>query len=843
MASSSSSQHLLTQSYYDEVLADNAELHDLDAVATSPSQQAECVRETLEELLPGGVGGGSSPSSNSGDGGQNRTLDHLVLHHPSSPRGREMRSRRSHLESALSALDGSIKPDGTVELVAEGVGVGGDEGLEDDEQMVVERVVRNLRYLEAECSSGGVGILGGNVVNDCDDSKNVDDDNCKDDDDDDNCKDDGGRNAYRSLVLFQTTSSVYTLMSLLGVVSLPSSAAAADTTEEMASDGNGTVGETEGKKERTDEEEREKEERVLRAACRTLTTILSPPSPGLVRTILSAGDGTADTAVATTDDRAGASIAAALSPPPTVLQLVRTAKAEIRDAFVAFERVVGLMGRYTTALAAQLTAESKEEGVEEGGRKEFGATKDLCEMLAHLARLATAACGGCERNKVAFVRAGKSKSSDASTNGCGREGSGGIGAVVAALRLLSDLAKPQTRTPADGGPKVVVVDNDIISTTMAAYCKLLAVLCRFDDFRSPSATSNGAGGGGGALPTPDMTVSSAHDHVLEFHRRGVVPVLHEVTALALGGGGGDAELASAALAATRTLAVNDEIVQALVAVGVLRSARMALAEGVADSDGDGAGKEEEDKNEKAQARQRRSLASASLGLLRNLCGNDEIKTNLCLGTADGNAESATVLPSIVRSMRRYRSDAAVQEHGCATLAAMALRKPANALRIVEEGGPMEVLTAMRRHPAVVPVQRQGSLAVRNISSRLIKMAEAEQNDGCTSTSPKSAAADTATATTTTTPVEVRETFLDLGAESVLRDIAGRHQGSVDEAYAALRDLGCKVSMVRYDTNDDDGQVKSGGRGTRGVTMFGEAKTRFNPVFEESNELGAAVDRL
>ena len=83
--------------------------------------------------------------------------------------------------------------------------------------------------------------------------------------------------------------------------------------------------------------------------------------------------------------------------------------------------------------------------------------------------------------------------------------------------------------------------------------------------------------------------------------------------------------------------------------------------------------------------------------------------------------------------------------------------------------------------------------------------------------------------------------MDLGAESVLRDIAGKHQGSVDEAYAALRDLGCKVSMVRYDTNDD-GQAKSGS-GTRGVTMFGEAKTRFNPVFEESNELGAAVDRL
>ena len=302
------------------------------------------------------------------------------------------------------------------------------------------------------------------------------------------------------------------------------------------------------------------------------------------------------------------------------------------------------------------------------------------------------------------------------------------------------------------------------------------------------------------------------------------------------------ELASAALAATRTLAVNDEIVQALVAGGVLRSARVALAAGVA---GIHDGEEGDASKAKALSKQRRALTSSSLGLIRNLCGNDEIKTNLCLGTADGNAETATVLPSVIRAMRLYRSDAAVQEHGCAALAAMALRKPANALRIVEGGGPMEVLTAMRRHPSAVPVQRQGSLAVRNISSRLIKLAEAEQQmeggGGTSSLSPKSAAADTTNTLLPPCPVEVREAFLDLGAEAVLRDIAGRHQGSVDEAYAALRDLGCKVSMVRYDTHDD-GQARAGS-GTRGVAMFGETKSRFNPVFEESNELGTAVDKL
>ena len=794
MASSSQphQQHLPTQSYYDELLSDNAELYDLADVAHSPSQQDQCVVETLEELSSGlGSAPSSDTAANGDDAPGRRTLDHLILHHPSSARGAAMRARRTNLEAALAALDRLIQTDGTVQpLPADGK---------------VEGVLGHLRLVSKECSGialhgdegeGSEGSEGGATSTD-------------------------GRHAYRSLVLFQTTSSIYTLMSLLGVVALPSSVS------ESGGDCNGNEV----------SEPTEREERVLRQVCRTLTVLLSPPTGALVRAIQSdnnaiavddangSGEGGADANASSEADQA---IAAALSPPSQPLKLIKSTKSDIRDSFVAFERLVGLIGRYTSLVA---TASGNGEGA-------WG-------VLTDLARLAAAACGGCERNKVAFVRAGKKKKEQQNaaggggSGGNGRDGSGGIAAVVAVLTMLT-----QQSEGTNGEAKVVV------QPAMAAYCKLLAVLCRFDDFRSPSATTNGAGGGG-ALPTPDMTVSSAHDHVLEFHRQGIVPILHEVTSLALKenecgdgedgqdgnvGVGRDTDLASAALAATRTLAVNDEIVQALVAVGVLRSARLALAAGVADADG---GNSTEDKT---KAKQLRALTSASLGLIRNLCGNDEIKTNLCLGTADGNVETSTVLPSIIRAMRLYRTDAAVQEHGCATLAAMALRKPANAQRIVEEGGPMEVLTAMRRHPSVVPVQRQGALAVRNISSRLIKIAEAEQIDGSSTgnvgndaVSPKSSAADT------TTPVEVRETFLDLGAESVLRDIAGKHQGSVDEAYAALRDLGCKVSMVRYDTNDD-GQAKSGS-GTRGVTMFGEAKTKFNPVFEESNELGAAVDRL
>ena len=494
------------------------------------------------------------------------------------------------------------------------------------------------------------------------------------------------------------------------------------------------------------------------------------------------------------------------------MKKIRTVKAEIRDSFVAFDRLVGLIDLYTLA-----------------------ATKGIDQahgILTDLANLATAACGGCEKNKVTFVRAGKEKvgggscgiESQTSTAEItsGRDASGGISAIVSVLSL------PVTtmHTSSAAGTKM-----------LASYCKLLAVLCRFDDFRNPPSNE---GGGVGGMPSPDMVVSSAHDHVLEFNRTGIIPVLHEVTCFALNevdgnedGNSGRSttslELAAAALSATRTLAVNDEIVQALVAVGGLKSARIALLAGVGVGEGADSAKET-----KMQQGQLRALTSSSLGLIRNLCGNDEIKTNLCLGTADNNDETSTVLPTIILAMRRYRSDPVVQEHGCATLAAMALRKPANAKKIIDEGGPMEVLTAMRQLPNVVPLQRQGALAVRNISSRLIKMVEAEQS------SKVDTSISVGGGTEAIPSVEARDTFLDLGAESVLRDIAGKHQGSVDEAYAALRDLGCQVSMVRYDTESTH---SSGSRGVRGVTMFGESKARFNPVFDESDALEEAVERL
>jgi len=91
---------------------------------------------------------------------------------------------------------------------------------------------------------------------------------------------------------------------------------------------------------------------------------------------------------------------------------------------------------------------------------------------------------------------------------------------------------------------------------------------------------------------------------------------------------------------------------------------------------------------------------------------------------------------------------------------------------------------------------------------------------------------------------VRDAFLELGAEAVLRNIAGRHQGSVDEAYAALRDLGCTVSLVKFNA-DDLQKSQTSGSSVRGVgrsMMFGEKhNSNFRPVYEESAGLSEGVD--
>ncbi len=190
-----------------------------------------------------------------------------------------------------------------------------------------------------------------------------------------------------------------------------------------------------------------------------------------------------------------------------------------------------------------------------------------------------------------------------------------------------------------------------------------------------------------------------------------------------------------------------------------------------------------------------ALARTVLSVFRNVSADDKLKAQLC-ASGDGSDTGAAAL--MLRAMRAHPGDARLQEHALATMAAMALRSPDNCLRLAALGGVPVALQAMRGHPEATAVQRQGSLAVRNLVSR--------------------------------TP-ELADLFLDAGAEPLLR-AAGRFQESVDEAYAALRDLKCEVRRVVVDP--------ATGKARDAVEQFGQARTNFNPCFDTSNDVDGRI---
>jgi armadillo repeat-containing protein 6 len=277
-------------------------------------------------------------------------------------------------------------------------------------------------------------------------------------------------------------------------------------------------------------------------------------------------------------------------------------------------------------------------------------------------------------------------------------------------------------------------------------CQLITVLCRFDDFRS---TTHG------------ITTSSAQDHVLEFGRQGAIPVLKFEVDRILLEPTIDVDLLAVLLSAQRVLCIHDDIVQSMVAVGMLSTAKQVFA----------------------VSQRNILLTTATLGLVRNLCANDDVKCSLCVG-------ESSVLKEVLSAMADSPEEGTLQEHGCGTLAAMALRKPRNALVIVQEMGPSLILSAMQHHSTNVVLLRQGALAIRNLISR------ADQT--------------------------VKDHILDMGAEQILRQV-GEHQACVDEAYAALRDLGCSVGRTIVHA---DGTISTKPQ------MFGEVKAQFRPLYED-----------
>lgn len=92
---------------------------------------------------------------------------------------------------------------------------------------------------------------------------------------------------------------------------------------------------------------------------------------------------------------------------------------------------------------------------------------------------------------------------------------------------------------------------------------------------------------------------------------------------------------------------------------------------------------------------------------------------------------------------------------------MTLRKPDNSRVIIEGGGALAALQAMKAHPQEAGVQKQACMLIRNLVSRSQVFSK---------------------------PI------LDLGAEELILQARAAHPDCEDVAKAALRDLGCRVEL-------------------------------------------------
>ena len=815
--------NLISQELFDETILENEECFDLspeDALRETIDQFAQqlgvvvTVTNANDTATQSSNNNEPSPRSVVAASSTNNTLDsitaapdednnivaiaipsalsHLILSHPNSPRGKVERTNRTNFQDSLSILDNCVTKDGTIDINK----ISSDDdddgmGCNSSFSTTIEKVTKALSYIGLKCKYGDSSSSSSSKGDSSSSNETK------------NNSPDGSTLPY--LAIFQRTSSIYTLMSFLSIIDPAKlhrhpfymgleledpvhrrdEGGDTDTAALIMKDNLG----------------------ILNITINTLSSIL------VINATLDNGQ-------------------------------CMTVRSELRDLFIpALGRIVTLIGGIVNNNKTKVVLDeehssksdtkSSPDDIEEE-KHEHGELimKDVVRALCNLLQLATNATRGCEGGKVSFVQSTlpKELSNSSSSNNITTK-RGGVAVIISCLSITNN-----------GGSNNSNNNNTRVQTEA---CNLLASLCRYDDYRDPSTTSSG----GGAMAATGVNTSCAHDHAMEFHRAGastlLVTVARDVLSKMENGFTNEGEssllavvnerLAASVLTALRVLAINDDIIQTMVALGVLPIVTKALELGVAAAAA-----------EKEVAAPKR-LVAASLGLLRNLCGNDEIKTNLCLGSANANgtcSKSATpsILPHLLKAMQTFVDTAVIQEHACGTLAAMALRRPANARAILDAGGPRFVILAMKRHDDNVNVQRQGALAIRNIVSRLLRDlpdGDADNNNNATTGSAGAGSSSAAAVIVDDERTSIRDAFLELGAEDVLRNIAGRHQGSVDEAYAALRDLGCKVSLVKFNT---DG-LQQGQSSSAAPMMFGgKHNTNFRAVYEESAGLSNGVDQ-
>nr|XP_060641064.1 armadillo repeat-containing protein 6 [Anolis sagrei ordinatus]XP_060641065.1 armadillo repeat-containing protein 6 [Anolis sagrei ordinatus] len=146
------------------------------------------------------------------------------------------------------------------------------------------------------------------------------------------------------------------------------------------------------------------------------------------------------------------------------------------------------------------------------------------------------------------------------------------------------------------------------------------------------------------------------------------------------------------------------------------------------------------------------LVKQVLSAIRAIAGNDDVKDAIV------NAGGTDL---IVLAMSRHLGSPQVCEQSCAALCMLALRKPENCRVIMEGGGALAALQAMKAHPREAGVQKQACMLIRNLVAH---------------------------------SQDFSQPILDLGAESLIAEARATHRDCDDVAKAALRDLGCKVEL-------------------------------------------------
>lgn len=174
-----------------------------------------------------------------------------------------------------------------------------------------------------------------------------------------------------------------------------------------------------------------------------------------------------------------------------------------------------------------------------------------------------------------------------------------------------------------------------------------------------------------------------------------------------------------------------------------------------------------------------SVVKRCITVFRNVAAADDVKEYII---------SSGGVAQLMQAMQTHHADVSLQQHACATLAAIALRSPENSTRIIDLGAARQISLAMRKHKTDTALLRQASLAIRNMVARA---------------------------------PELRARILEEDVEEVLR-AAQQFRGCGDEAYAALRDLGCEIKLSSFGTDS-------------------QKRAQFNPVYDESDDLLDVID--